>query len=119
MEPVNNNNLSDDEVIDLFIDGLMEEKGVKTPTEEIYQALHNKLKNQLLTEIDRSIVAELPDQKLEELTLTAANTGELPPEAVAKAVQEANLDVTEITGVTMQRFRDIYLAKSQAQAVEG
>lgn len=111
-------NISDDEVIDLFIDGLIEKKGLKIPTPEIRQDLHSKLKNQLLTEIDRSIIAELPDNKLEELTSSAANTGELSPEAVANAVREANLDVTEITGVTMQRFGEMYLKEPQKNTAE-
>lgn len=106
------NNLSDEEVIDLFIEGIMAEKGVEAPTEEIKNDLKNDLKNQLLQQIDRSLVAELPDDKLEELNNKAAADGELNPEEVAKAIEEANLDVTEITAGTMQRFREIYLGKT-------
>ena len=113
-----NEQLSDDEIIDLFIEGLIEKKGLDIPTEEIKQDLHTKLKTQLLTEIDRSIVAELPDDKLEELTKLASESGELSPEIVADAVSEANLDVTDITGATMQRFADIYLNGSSDQQTE-
>ncbi len=56
-------NLTDDEIIDLFIDGIIEEKGIKAPTDEIRQAHHDELKNQLVTEIERSLVGELPDEK--------------------------------------------------------
>ena len=111
-------NLNDDEVIDLFIDGLMEEKGTAAPTAEVHQDIHDNLKNQLLTEIDRSIIAELPDDKLEELTRAAASEGELSPEVVAKAVEASNINVTEITGVTMQRFRDLYLNNANQQKTE-
>ncbi len=114
----NNEKISDDEVIDLFIDGLIEKKGLNIPTEEIKQDLHEKLKTQLLTEIDRSIVAELPDDKLEELTKLASEKGELNPEIVANAVSEANLDVTNVTGTTMQRFAEMYLNNSSNQQAE-
>ena len=114
----NNKQLNDDEVIDLFIEGLIEKKGLNIPTEEIRQDLHEKLKTQLLTEIDRSIVAELPDKKLEELTKLASEKGELSPEIVADAVTEANLDVTDITGATMQRFAEMYLNGSSDQKNE-
>ncbi len=113
-----NEQLSDDEVIDLFVEGLIEKKGLDIPTEEIKQDLHTKLKTQLLTEIDRSIVAELPDDKLEELTKLASESGELSPEIVANAVSEANLDVTDITGATMQRFAEMYLNGSSSQQAE-
>ena len=115
---VNNEQLSDDEVIDLFIEGLIEKKGLDIPTDEIRQDIHTKLKTQLLTEIDRSIVAELPDDKLEELNKLASENGELSPEIVANAVSETNLDVTDITGATMQRFANIYLNGSSDQQTE-
>lgn len=110
------NTLSDGEVIDLFIEGLMEEKHINAPTEEIRQKVFNDLKNQLLTEIDRSLIAELPDDKLEELNRAAATTGQLDPVAVADAIKAANLDVTEITGITMQRFRDLQLGQTPETA---
>ena len=103
-------NLSNDEVIDLFIEGIMNEKGVDAPTDEIRQSIHQDLKKRLLTEIDRSLVAELPDAKLNELSEKAsASGGQLDPNVVAEAISEAGLDTTEIAGVTMQRFREIYL----------
>lgn len=106
------NNLSDDEVINLFIDGIMEEKGVNPPTDEIRKDIHDKLKNQLLTEIDRSLVAELPDNQLEKFAQTVATNGEIDPNTIAEAIEAANLDVAEITGITMQRFREIYLGQN-------
>ena len=105
------NNLSDDEVIDLFIDGIMEEKHVDAPTDEIRQSVHDDLKNKLLAEIDRSLIAELPDDKLEELNRTAAASGQLDPNTVADAIEAAGLDVTEITAITMERFRELYLGQ--------
>ena len=103
------NDLSDEETIDLFIEGIMQEKGINAPTEEIHQELKNSLKTQLLKEIDRSLIAELPDDKLEELNREATANGQIDPNEIAKMVEDANLDVTEIVGTTMARFREIYL----------
>ncbi len=106
-------NLTDDEVIDLFIDGIIEEKGIKAPTDEIRQAHHDELKNQLVTEIERSLVGELPDEKLDELNQKVSADGKLDPAVVVEAIKEANLDTTEIIGVTMERFRELYLGQAK------
>ena len=113
------NNLSDEEIIDYFIEGLMEEKGVDAPTEEIREDMKADLKNQLMQQIDRSLIAELPDEKLDELNRAVSTNGQLDPKVVADAISEAGLDVSEITAGTMQRFREIYLGKAdEAQPTE-
>lgn len=103
--------LTNEEVIDLFIRGIMEEKGVTAPTPEIGQSIFEDLRTQLLEQIDRSLIAELPDDKLEELNKLALEKGQIDPQLIAKMVEEAHLDVAEITGITMERFREIYLGK--------
>lgn len=112
------NNLTSDETIDLFIRGIMEEKGVKTPTDEIAKDIFEGLRNSLLEQIDRSLIAELPDDKLEELNRMASQNGQIDPEVIAKMVQEANIDVEEVTGITMARFRDIYLGNESNKTAE-
>ena len=103
------NDLSDEETIDLFIEGIMDEKGANAPTDEIQEDLKKDLKEQLLREIDRSLIAELPDDKLEELNRMATANGQIDPNEIAKMIEESNLDVTDIVGTTMARFREIYL----------
>ena len=103
------NDLSDEETIDLFIEGIMEEKGVSAPTAEIEEDAKKELKDQLLREIDRSLIAELPDDKLEELNRMATANGQIEPDVIAKMVEESNLDLTDIVGTTMARFRELYL----------
>ena len=105
-------NMSNDEIFDAFVDGLIAEKGIDAPTDEIHQKIHDEVKTQLLTEIDRSLIAELPDEKLNELNAAAeAGGGTLDPKIVADAIEAAGLDTTEIAGVTMQRFRNLYLGR--------
>lgn len=105
-------NLSNDEVIDLFIRGIMEEKGVKASSPEVEKDIYEDLRTQLLAQIDRSLIAELPNDKLEELNKIALEQGQIDPTLIANMVADANLDVAEITGVTMQRFREIYLGQT-------
>ena len=118
--PINTNaddlpvDLTDEESINLFIEGLMEEKGVASQSEELKADIFADLKARLMEEIDRSLVAELPDEKLDELSkMAAGNEGKLAPEAVAQMVEEAGLNVEEIVGVTMAKFRDLYLGEGE------
>ena len=78
-------------------------------TNAIKEDVKKDLKDQLLREIDRSLIAELPDDKLEELNRMAAANGQIDPNEIAKRIEESNLDVTDIVGTTMARFREIYL----------
>lgn len=103
------NDLSDEETIDLFIEGIMDEKGVSAPTDEIEADIKKDLKEQLLREIDRSLIAELPDDKLEELNRMVTANGQIDANVIAEMIKESNLDVTDIVGTTMARFREIYL----------
>lgn len=110
--------LTDDESINLFIEGLMEKKGLESTSQELKQDIFLDLKTRLLEEIDRSIIAELPDEKLEELAKIAAKDGKIEPEVIGEMVKEANLDVDEIAGVTMAKFSDLYLGSEEGDAIE-
>ena len=112
------NDLSDNETIDLFIAAIMNEKGDITDNDQVNQDVHTVLKHQLLEQIDRSLVAELPDDKLDQLSKMAEQNGKIDPAVIANMIKEANLDVTDIVGVTMARFRDIYLGKDSAGKTE-
>lgn len=101
--------LTNDEVIDLFVRGMMEEKGPVVGSEQMQRDIFNDLKTRLLREIDRSLVAELPDEKLEELNLIATKDGQIDSSLIANMINEANLDVVEIISTTMANFRDLYL----------
>ena len=102
-------NLTDDESINLFIEGIMEEKGLDDQSEEMREDIFADLKTRLLEEIDRSLVASLPDEKLDELSKVVAKDGQIAPEKVADAVTEAGIDVEEVTAGTMAKFRELYL----------
>jgi|GEM_PF-1162952 len=109
------NSLSDEETIDLFIRGIMKEKGTDVGSEEMQNDIFNDLKTSLLTEIDRSLVSALPDDKLEELNKIALESGAIDPAKIAEMIRAAGIDTTEVVGITMARFRDIYLGKTESE----
>lgn len=112
--------LTDDETIDLFIYGIMKEKGTAIGSDQVQATIFKDLKTQLLQEIDRSLIAELPDDKLDELNKMAIEKGQIEPSIIADMIDKANLDTVEIVGSTMAKFREIYLgnASDEAQKLE-
>ena len=102
-------NLTSAEAIDVFIWGIMDEKGVGGGDPEVLQGVHDELRDQLMTQIDRSLVAELPDDKLEEFNKMAEEQGKINPDDLAKAIADADIDIETITANTMDKFREIYL----------
>ena len=111
-------NLSDEETIDYFVRGIMHEKGTDVGSEEMQNGIFGDLKTELLKQIDRSLIAELPDDKLEEFNRLATENGQLDPNMVAQAVADAGIDVNEVTAGTMKKFREIYLGVQDSDDVE-
>jgi len=111
MENQNNNdiNLTDDESINLFVEGLMEEKGIELGDEPYKNDIFVDLKNRLLTELDRSLIAALPDEKLDAFNEKVKNGEQIDPKELAKAIAEADIDTEKVTAITMAKFRDLYL----------
>lgn len=107
-------NLTDDQTINLFIVGLMDEKGIQYGDEPYKSDIFQELKTRLLTELDRSLVAALPDDKLDEFSKVVAQDGKIDPDVVAKAVLDAGVDVEKVAGETMAKFKDIYLGEDTA-----
>ena len=103
--------LTNEETINVFVRGLMEEKGSAVGSEEMQNDIFAQTKASLMEEIDRSLVAELPDEKLEELNKMAEENGKIEPEVIADAVAEAGIDTTAVIAGTMEKFREIYLGK--------
>lgn len=112
------NNLTDQEVIDYFVRGIMQEKGANVGDEETQNKIFEDLKTELLKQIDRSLIAELPDDKLEEFNRMATENGQIDPNMVAQAVADAGIDINSVTVGTMEKFREIYLGEQKADETE-
>lgn len=107
-------NLTDDQTINLFIVGLMDERGIQYGDEPYKSDIFQELKTRLLTELDRSLVAALPDDKLDEFSKVVAQDGKIDPDVVAKAVVDTGVDVEKVAGETMAKFKEIYLGEDTA-----
>lgn len=106
--------LTNEQSIDLFIEGLIEEKGLKVEGNDVHTDIFNDLKTRLMEEIDRSLVSELPDGALDDLSKQiAANDGKIAPEIVAEKIAEAGINTEEVVGKTMAKFKDIYLGTEE------
>lgn len=106
--------LTNEQSIDLFVEGLIEEKGLKVESDNVHTDIFNDLKTRLMQEIDRSLVAELPDEELDDLSKQiAANEGKIDPEVVAEKVANAGINVEDVVGKTMAKFREIYLGTEE------
>ena len=105
----NNINLTDDEAINLFVEGLMEEKGIELGDEPYKSDIFVDLKNRLLVEIDRSLISALPDEKLDMFNAKVEKGEQIDPKEMATAIADSKIDVEKVVAITMARFRDLYL----------
>ena len=94
--------------MDLFVEQMIVDKGLDDLQGEMRDEIRKQLKESLNMQINRAILAELPDDKFDELA-KKMEAGELESEEITKAVEEANLDLDKITEETMLKFRELYL----------
>ena len=95
--------MSQDQLIDLFIEELMLEKGIKASNVE-KNNLSDKLKDALMTEILMSLADYLVN-RINEGFENGAATDEL----FDQAVEESGIDANKIAEKVMIKFRDDYL----------
>ena len=100
--------LTDEQLMDLFCEQMLIDKGLNDLQGQAREDVRNEVKENLVTEINRSILAALPDDKFDELS-RKMEAGELTEDDLAKAVTEAGLDIDDITEKTMLKFRELYL----------
>lgn len=95
--------MSQDQLIDLFIEELMLEKGVKASDVE-KNNLSDKLKDAVMTEI----LMSLPDYLVNRINEGFEN-GSATDELFDQAVEESGIDANKIAEKVMIKFRDDYL----------
>ena len=95
--------MSQDQLIDLFIEELMLEKGIKASDVE-KNNLSDKLKDAVMTEILMSI----PDYLVNRINEGFEN-GSATDELFDQAVEESGIDANKIAEKVMIKFRDDYL----------
>ena len=95
--------MSQDQLIDLFIEELMLEKGIEASDVE-KNNLSDKLKDAVMTEI----LMSLPDYLVNRINEGFEN-GSATDELFDQAVEESGIDANKIAEKVMIKFRDDYL----------
>lgn len=95
--------LTQDQLIDLFVNNLVEEKGQKISETE-KQQIAEDLKDTVMTEI----LMSLPDYLVNKINDSFEN-GTASEEMIESVVEESGIDASKIAEKVMIKFRDDYL----------
>ncbi len=97
-------NLTGDELVELYVEQLLKDKGV----EDNDGAKRDELKTELTGRINEAILEALPDDKFEELKAAFEQDGDL--DAI---IDGAEIDTAEIATGVMKEFRAEYLGEEK------
>ena len=101
--------MSNDELLDLFAEQMMVDKGLRNEVDDdVFEVLKDDLKDRLAMQINRAILVQLPDDKLEQLDRDL-NNDTASVEGFEKRVTEAGVDIAKTTQDVMMAFRNTYL----------
>ena len=103
--------LSEEELIYLFVEQLMIDKGMADLDEALKNEVRDDLTKSLLFQVNRAILMALPDEDYKILG-DQLDSGEATMETVQEAVKAAGVDVDKVVRETMEKFREIYLDDS-------
>ncbi|MDO4760231.1 MAG: hypothetical protein Q4A33_02975 [Candidatus Saccharibacteria bacterium] len=106
--------MSNDEVLDIYMQSLLIEKGYTDLDEETENQMIAELKERATDMINFSIIDALPDDKAEEVSAKIEN-GEDAVEAMNAAIAEAGVDAEKITGEALEKFRELYLGEEKTE----
>lgn len=109
------NNMSEDQLLDLFVDQMLRDKGLAdNPDTETYREMHEDLKQKLIFEVNRAVLASMPDDKFDELNARMENE-ELDSDTILQAVKDAGVDIDQVTETAMKDFREVFLNGAPAE----
>ncbi len=101
--------LTQDQLIDLFVNNLVEEKG-QNISETEKQQIAEDLKDAVMTEI----LMSLPDYLVNKINDSFEN-GTASEEMIESVVEESGIDASKIAEKVMIKFRDDYLNNKEEQ----
>ena len=104
------NSLSDDEVLSVYMESLLIEKGLGDLDDEAKQDMIAQMKERAVDLINYSIVEALPEGKVEELS-SKIEQGEDGNALMNAAIEEAGIDTGKITDEALKKFRELYLGE--------
>lgn len=99
-----------DDNFDRFVNSLIAEKDLKGLTPEGREQVAAELKNLIAEEVNRALLMELPDDKLDELD-KRMNDGPLSETEMQDFLLNSGVDVPKITTKSLMYFRSFYLGE--------
>lgn len=104
------NSLSDDEVLSVYMESLLVEKGLTDLDDETRDNMISEMKERAVDLINYSIIEALPEDKAEELS-NRIEQGEDGEALMNAAIEEAGIDTGKITDDALAKFRELYLGE--------
>jgi hypothetical protein len=100
--------MNEDEALDKFINDMLSDKNLSGVNDEARTYLVDDLKTRLLDQINRSIIAEMPEEKSDEFSNLLDNES-VTDEQVQQFIVDSGVDTKKISARTMLAFRELYL----------
>ena len=98
--------------IDTFIDNLITDKNLSGLTPEGREQIASELKDALIEQINRAVLNNLSDEKLDELN-DLLDKGGMDDEKMHDFIMNSGVDVPKVTTETLLYFRNFYLGDEQ------
>lgn len=108
--------MDEGEVMDLFVEQLIEDKGLENLNDKLRAEVHADLKERLIYQITRALIASLPEAeyaKLEAEMKDETATGEM----INELIGSGKVDADRITQEVMMKFREVYLNNGEVKGV--
>lgn len=94
--------------LDIFVNQIIDEKGLTGLNEDSRKTVVNEIKSALVEQINRAILMQLPDEKLDELNNLMDQEG-FGDADMQNFIANSGVDVNKITAETMLQFKAFYL----------
>lgn len=100
--------LNEEQLLEVFVEQMIEEKGIGVTDEEVRKEIKEDLKERMIYQVNRAILAALPEQQFEQVRAKLED-GTITPEELNRLTEEAGVDMAKITQDVMIKFREAYL----------
>lgn len=101
-------NMSNEEVIEVFIEGLIIDKGQENLPEEEKENLRDELYEKVEDFLSQALVNALPDGGVADLD-NMIDAGDVTPEKIKKLLDDAGVDSGAVIVNALVKFRELYL----------
>ena len=101
-------NMSNEEIIELFIEGLIIDKGFENLGEEEKDKIRDELTDKVEDFLTQSLVEVLPGDSVADLD-DMIDAGSATPENVKKLLDSAGIDSGQVVVDALMKFRELYL----------